>query len=160
MNNIISSIEKMYGKDVPNFTTGDTVKVHVKIKEGNKERIQVFEGYVLKKHNGGIGSTFTVRRIASGVGVERIFPLFSPKIEKIEVIRKGRVRRAKLFYMRGRTGKATKIKALENPNPKKETTAKTKNDAEKPRKMKASVEKIEPTDTVETDTKKETESKE
>ena len=89
---------------------GDTVRVHIKIKEGNRERIQVFEGFVLKRQNGGIGETFTVRKISSGVGVEKTFPLHSPKIEKIEVTRKGIVRRAKLNYMRERTGKAAKIK--------------------------------------------------
>ena len=99
--------------DIPEFNIGDTVRVHVKIKEGNRERIQVFEGFVLKRQNGGISETFTVRRIASGVGVEKTFPLHSPWVEKIEVVRKGRVRRAKLNYMRGRTGKAAKIRALD-----------------------------------------------
>ena len=99
--------------DIPEFNIGDTVRVHIKIKEGNRERIQVFEGFVLKRQNGGISETFTVRRIASGVGVEKTFPLHSPWVEKIELVRKGRVRRAKLNYMRGRTGKAAKIRALE-----------------------------------------------
>ncbi len=98
-------------KDIPEFGVGDTVKVHIKIKEGTRERIQIFEGFVLKKQNGGVSETFTVRRIASGVGVEKTFPLHSPKIEKIEVVRKGDVRRAKLNYMRQRTGKAAKIKS-------------------------------------------------
>ena len=112
--NIIDSIAQDYlKKDIPAFSVGDQVKVHVKIKEGNRERIQVFEGFVLKRQNGGIGETFTVRRIASGVGVEKTFPLHSPWVEKIEVVRKGRVRRAKLNYMRGRTGKAAKIRALD-----------------------------------------------
>ena len=92
---------------------GDTVKVHIKIKEGNRERIQIFEGFVLKRQNGGISETFTVRKISSGVGVEKTFPLHSPKIEKIEVVRRGDVRRAKLNYMRERTGKAAKIKTKE-----------------------------------------------
>jgi large subunit ribosomal protein L19 len=96
--------------DIPEFAVGDTVRVHIKIKEGTRERIQVFEGFVLKRQNGGLGETFTVRRIASGVGVEKTFPLHSPRIEKIEVTRKGAVRRAKLNYMRQRTGKAAKIK--------------------------------------------------
>jgi len=100
-------------KDIPAFSVGDTVKVHIKIKEGARERIQIFEGFVLKKQNGGVGETFTVRRIASGVGVEKTFPLHSPKIDKIEVVRKGEVRRAKLNYMRQRTGKAAKIRAKE-----------------------------------------------
>ncbi|MFA7661537.1 MAG: 50S ribosomal protein L19 [Clostridia bacterium] len=98
-------------KDIPEFGVGDTVKVHIKIKEGTRERIQIFEGFVLKKQNGGVSETFTVRRIASGVGVEKTFPVHSPKIEKIEVVRKGDVRRAKLNYMRQRTGKAAKIKS-------------------------------------------------
>ena len=107
----MKSIAQEYIKnDIPAFGVGDTVKVHIKIKEGNRERIQVFEGFVLKRQNGGIGETFTVRKISSGVGVEKTFPLHSPKIEKIEVTRKGIVRRAKLNYMRERTGKAAKIK--------------------------------------------------
>ena len=97
--------------DIPAFNVGDTVKVHVKIKEGNRERIQIFEGFVLKRQGGGIGETFTVRRIASGVGVEKTFPIHSPRVEKIEVVRRGRVRRARLHYMRQRTGKSAKIKA-------------------------------------------------
>jgi large subunit ribosomal protein L19 len=114
MNNIIRSIEKAYIRnDLVEFGIGDTVKVHVRIREGNKERIQVFEGYVLKRQNGGLGESFTVRRIASGVGVERTFLLHSPKIEKIELVKRGKVRRARLFYMRERTGKATKIKVAE-----------------------------------------------
>ena len=97
--------------DIPAFNVGDTVKVHVKIKEGNRERIQIFEGFVLKRQGGGIGETFTVRRIASGVGVEKTFPIHSPLVEKIEVVRRGRVRRARPHYMRQRTGKSAKIKA-------------------------------------------------
>ena len=92
---------------------GDTFKVKINIKEGNRERIQVFEGFVLKKQNGGISETFTVRRIASGVGVEKTFPVNSPLIEKVEVVRRGKVRRAKLHYMRQRTGKSAKIKSKE-----------------------------------------------
>lgn len=112
--NVIDQITKEYMKsDIPEFGIGDTVRVHIKIKEGNRERIQVFEGFVLKRQNGGISETFTVRRIASGVGVEKTFPLHSPWVEKIELVRKGRVRRAKLNYMRGRTGKAAKIRALD-----------------------------------------------
>ena len=112
--NVIDQITKEYMKsDIPEFGIGDTVRVHIKIKEGNRERIQVFEGFVLKRQNGGISETVTVRRIASGVGVERTFPLHSPWVEKIELVRKGRVRRAKLNYMRGRTGKAAKIRALD-----------------------------------------------
>ena len=112
--NIMQSIAQEYTKkDIPAFNVGDTVKVHIKIKEGSRERIQIFEGFVLKKQNGGISETFTVRRIASGVGVEKTFPLHSPLVEKIEVVRKGDVRRAKLHYMRERTGKSAKIKAKE-----------------------------------------------
>ena len=108
---IIKSIEHEQLKDkIPDLKVGDTVRVHQKIKEGNRERIQIFEGFVLKRQNGGIAETFTVRRIASGIGVEKTFPLHSPWVEKIEVVRKGRVRRARLHYMRGRTGKAAKIK--------------------------------------------------
>ena len=110
--NVLDSITKEYLKtDVPAFNVGDTVKVHVKIKEGNRERIQIFEGFVLKKQNGGVSKTFTVRRIASGVGVEKTFPVHSPLVEKIEVVRRGSVRRAKLNYMRQRTGKSAKIKS-------------------------------------------------
>ena len=111
---LMKSITEEYEKkDIPEFSVGDTVRVHIKIKEGNRERIQVFEGYVLKRQNGGINETFTVRRIASGVGVEKTFPLHSPRIEKIEFVRKGDVRRAKLNYMRSRTGKAARIKNKE-----------------------------------------------
>lgn len=110
--NILDSVAQEYlKKDFPAFNVGDTVRVHVKIKEGNRERIQMFEGFVLKKQNGGIAETFTVRRIASGVGVEKTFPVHSPWVEGIDVIREGSVRRAKLHYMRGRTGKAAKIKS-------------------------------------------------
>ena len=109
---VLSSVTNEYMKsDIPAFNVGDTVKVHVKIKEGNRERIQIFEGFVLKRQGGGIGETFTVRRIASGVGVEKTFPIHSPLVEKIELVRRGRVRRARLHYMRQRTGKSAKIKA-------------------------------------------------
>ena len=110
--NILDSIAQDYLKnEIPAFNVGDTVKVHVKIKEGNRERIQIFEGFVLKRQNGGIAETFTVRKIASGVGVEKTFPIHSPWVEKIEVVKRGRVRRARLHYMRSRTGKAAKIKS-------------------------------------------------
>ena len=113
--NVMDMIAQDYKKnDIPKFSVGDTVRVHIKIKEGSRERIQNFEGFVLKRQGGGISETFTVRRIASGVGVEKTFPLHSPWVEKIEVTRKGKVRRARLHYMRGRTGKAAKIKAKEN----------------------------------------------
>ena len=96
--------------DLPAFNVGDTVKIHVKIKEGSRERIQTFEGTVIAKKHGGINETFTVSRISYGVGVERTFPVNSPKIAKIEVTRRGKVRRAKLYYLRDRVGKATKVK--------------------------------------------------
>lgn len=96
---------------IPDFNPGDTVNVHVKIKEGNKERIQQFQGTVIQRKNPGTnGETFTVRKVSNGVGVERIFPILSPNIEKVEVLRKGKVRRARLFYLRGRQGKAARIK--------------------------------------------------
>ncbi|WP_139904545.1 50S ribosomal protein L19 [Clostridium thermarum] len=113
MNELIRSIEaEQLRKDLPDFNVGDTVKVHVKVKEGNRERIQVFEGTVLKRQNGGLRETFTVRRVAYGVGTERTFPVHAPVIEKIEVVRKGKVRRAKLFYLRNRVGKSAKVKEL------------------------------------------------
>ncbi len=96
--------------DIPQFRSGDTVKVHVKIKEGDKERIQVFEGTVIRLRKGGSNSTFTVRKISFGQGVERIFPFHSPTIDKIDVVRAGRVRRAKLYYLRGLRGKAARIR--------------------------------------------------
>ncbi len=98
--------------DLPELCIGDTVKVHVKVKEGNRERIQIFEGTIICKKHGGITETFTVRRLSYGVGVERTFPVNSPKIAKIEVVRKGKVRRAKLYYIRERVGKAAKVKEL------------------------------------------------
>ena len=96
--------------EVPSFSVGDTVKVHVKIKEGDKSRIQVFEGTVIAKKHGGISETFTVRRVAYGVGVERVFPVHSPNVKDVAVVRHGRVRRAKLYYLRDRVGKAAKVK--------------------------------------------------
>lgn len=96
--------------DIPEFKSGDSVKVHVRIKEGNKTRIQVFEGVVVDRSNGGIGATFTVRKISSGVGVQRTFPVHSPIIEKIEVVRYGKVRRANLSYLKGRSAKNARIK--------------------------------------------------
>ncbi len=96
--------------DLPELCIGDTVKVHVLIKEGTRERIQVFEGTIISKKHGGITETFTVRRVSYGVGVERTFPVNSPKLAKIEVVRKGKVRRAKLYYLRDRVGKATRVK--------------------------------------------------
>ena len=97
-------------QEVPAFAVGDTVKVHVRIKEGDKSRIQVFEGTVIAKKHGGISETFPVRRVAHGCGIERVFPLHSPVVDRVEVIRKGKVRRAKLYYLRDRVGKAAKVK--------------------------------------------------
>ena len=102
--------EKYTKEEPPVVQVGDTVRVHLKVKEGNRERIQVFEGTVIAKKHGGIEETFTVRRISYGIGVEKVFPLHAPSIEKVEVVRHGKVRRAKLYYLRGRVGKAAKIK--------------------------------------------------
>ena len=111
--NALSVVEKNELKaDLPSFLVGDTVKVHVKIKEGDKERIQIFEGVVIARRNGDLRSSFTVRKISFGQGVERIFPLHSPIIDKIEVSKRGKVRRAKLYYLRGLKGKAAKIKEV------------------------------------------------
>jgi large subunit ribosomal protein L19 len=111
MSNLIDAIEASQLKtDIPDFKVGDTVRVHAKIIEGDKERIQVFEGAVISRANGGNRATFTVRKISYGVGVERIFPLHSPRIDKIEVVTHGRVRRAKLYYLRELSGKAARIK--------------------------------------------------
>ena len=107
---IIKSIEDAQLREVAEFKTGYTVRVHAKVKEGNRERIQVFEGTVIKRQNGGARETFTVRKQASGVGVEKTWPVHSPIIEKIEVVRRGKVRRAKLYYLRDRVGKAAKVK--------------------------------------------------
>ena len=113
MNEIIKNIEAAQLKaEPPKFRVGDTVKVYGKIKEGNRERIQVFEGIVLKKQGGGSRETFTVRKNSNGVGVERTWPVHSPRIEKIEVVRRGKVRRAKLNYLRQRSGKSAKVKEV------------------------------------------------
>ena len=108
---LMNDVTKDYQKqDVPEFRPGDTVEVSVKIKEGNRERIQVFEGLVIQKKGGGIGETFTVRKVSYGIGVERTFPIHSPSVEEIKIIRKGKVRRAKLFYIRGLSAKKARIK--------------------------------------------------
>ncbi len=112
MSKIIEEIEAAQIKEVADFKTGDTVKVHAKIIEGERERIQVFEGLVLKIQGGSHRTTFTVRKNSNGVGVEKTFPLYSPNIDKIEVVREGKVRRAKLNYIRSRVGKAAKVKEL------------------------------------------------
>jgi len=113
MNEIIRSIEaEQLKENVPQFNVGDTVKVYGKIKEGNRERIQIFEGTVLKKQGGSTRATFTVRKNSNGVGVEKTWPLHSPNVERVEVVRRGKVRRAKLNYLRDRVGKAAKVKEL------------------------------------------------
>lgn len=113
MNDIIRSIEATQLKEsVPEFNVGDTVKVHAKIKEGNRERIQIFEGTVLKRQGGSSRETFTVRKSSNGIGVERTWPVHSPNVERVEVVRMGKVRRAKLNYLRKRVGKAAKVKEL------------------------------------------------
>lgn len=111
MNNIIEAFaNEQLKNELPKFNVGDTVRVHNRIKEGSRERIQMFEGTVIAKRNGGIGETFTVRRISYGVGVEKTFPIHSPNVVKVDVIRNGKVRRAKLFYLRDRVGKSAKVK--------------------------------------------------
>ncbi|SEN59869.1 LSU ribosomal protein L19P [Amphibacillus marinus] len=113
MQQLIADITKdQLRTDRPAFRPGDTVKVHVKVVEGTRERIQVYEGVVIKRQNGGISETFTVRKISYGVGVERTFPVHSPRVDKIEVSRRGRVRRAKLYYLRNLRGKAARIKEI------------------------------------------------
>ena len=113
MNDIIKNIESAQMKsEVTPVNVGDTVRVYAKVVEGTRERLQMFEGIVIKRQNGGVRETFTVRRIASGVGVERTWPLHSPRIDRIEVVRRGVVRRAKLFYLRDRVGKAAKVKEV------------------------------------------------
>ena len=112
MNEIIKNIEAAQLKEVAEFNVGDTVKVYAKIKEGNRERVQVFEGTVIKRQGGSSRETFTVRKNSNGIGVEKTWPLHSPTIEKIEVVRYGKVRRAKLNYLRDRVGKAAKVKEL------------------------------------------------
>lgn len=113
MTNMIDRLEQsLLRHDLPKITPGDTVKVHVKVKEGEKERIQIFQGVVIGIKGGGMRTSFTVRKIASGVGVERIFPLNSPTIDKMEVVRHGRVRRAKLYFLRAKLGKAGRLKEV------------------------------------------------
>ncbi len=113
MSEIIRSIEQaQLRSDLPSFNVGDTVRVQVKVVEGSRERLQAFEGTVIAKRNGSSRETFTVRRVSYGIGVERTFPLHSPRVDSVTVIRKGKVRRAKLYYLRGRQGKAAKIKEL------------------------------------------------
>ena len=109
--NDLQYVERAYLRDdIPDFRPGDTVKVHVRVVEGGRERVQVFEGVVLARDGGGLSETFTVRKISFGIGVERVFPIHAPIIQRIEVVRRGRVRSAKLYYLRGRVGKAARIK--------------------------------------------------
>ena len=109
--NLIQELNKeALQREMPKVQIGDTVRVHVKVKEGSRERIQVFEGTVIAKKHGGIEESFTVRRISYGIGVEKVFPLHAPSVEKVEVVRRGKVRRAKLYYLRDRVGKAAKVK--------------------------------------------------
>lgn len=113
MNKLVRSVEmEQMRKDVPQFNVGDTIRVFVKVVEGTRERLQAFEGTVIAKRNGGIRETFTVRRVSYGIGVERTFPIHSPRVDHVELIRKGKVRRAKLYYLRNRVGKAAKVKEL------------------------------------------------
>ena len=110
MNLVEAFTNEQLKKELPVIRIGDTIRVHNKIKEGNRERIQMFEGTVIAKHGGGISETFTVRRMSYGVGVEKTFPIHSPNVEKVDIIRVGKVRRAKLYYLRDRVGKAAKVK--------------------------------------------------
>ena len=110
MNAIEQLVANQIKENAPQINIGETVKVYVKIREGERERIQIFEGTVIAKNNSGVSETFTVRRVAYGVGVERVFPLHSPNVDKVEVVRKGKVRRSKLYYLRDRVGKAAKVK--------------------------------------------------
>jgi len=115
MNEIIRSLEReQLRQDIPEFGIGDTVRVFVKVVEGSRERLQAFEGVVIARRNGSVRETFTVRRVSYGIGVERTFPLHSPRVDRVEIMRRGKVRRAKLYYLRERSGKAAKIKELRN----------------------------------------------
>lgn len=138
------------GKDIPKFSPGDTLRVDVKVKEGGRERIQAFEGVCIAKKSGGINSSFTVRKLSYGEGVERVFPLYSPIIDKITVLRRGKVRRAKLYYLRGRTGKAariaekqdlSRIKGKKKAGPAKETAPRVEKKAAPESKAKAKTKK-------------------
>ncbi len=134
----IAQIEKSYLRDdIPAFNAGDTLRVHVKIKEGDKERVQVFQGTVIGRRGSGTNATFTVRKMSNGIGVERVFPSHSPNIEKVELIRSGKVRRAKLYYLRDLTGKSARIKEKIIDTPK---VAKEKTDAKAKKASKAKAE--------------------
>ena len=121
--NKLQNIEKEYLRtDIPEFRSGDTVKVHVKVREGDKERIQIFQGVVISRRGAGTNESFTVRKMSGGIGVERVFPLHSPILDKIEVLRRGRVRRAKLYYLRGLRGKAARIEERREDRPPKKVS--------------------------------------
>ncbi|MEO1017751.1 MAG: 50S ribosomal protein L19 [Pseudomonadota bacterium] len=126
--NVIEQLDKeqierlLEDRAVPEFKAGDTLRVNVKVIEGTRERVQAFEGMCIAKRNRGVNSSFTVRKISYGEGVERVFPLYSPRIDSIQVVRRGRVRRAKLYYLRGRTGKAARIAELRDDRPSSKTT--------------------------------------
>jgi large subunit ribosomal protein L19 len=121
--NKLQEVENEYLRtDIPGFRAGDTVKVHVKVREGDKERIQVFQGVVISRRGAGTNESFTVRKMSAGIGVERVFPIHSPIIDKIEVVRRGRVRRAKLFYLRGLRGKAARIEERREDRPPKKVS--------------------------------------
>jgi len=116
MASLLEMIERDHMRvDIPAFRIGDTVKVHVKIREGDKERIQIFEGVVIRSHKAKMGATFTVRKVSYGVGVERIFPIHSPQIDRLEILRRGRIRRSRLYYLRKRVGKAARIREKREP---------------------------------------------
>ena len=137
----IAQIEKSFMRDdIPPFNSGDTLRVHVKIKEGDKERIQVFQGVVIGSRGSGTNATFTVRKMSNGIGVERVFPTNSPNIEKVEKIRSGKVRRAKLYYLRNLTGKSARIKEkiVDTPKSTKEKKAKAEPKAKAEKKAKTS----------------------
>lgn len=122
--NKLQEVEKEYLRtDIPEFRSGDTLKVHVKVREGDKERIQLFQGVVISRRGSGTNESFTVRKMSGGVGVERVFPLHSPIIDKIDVLRRGRVRRAKLYYLRGLRGKAARIEERRDDRPPKKASS-------------------------------------
>jgi len=122
--NKLQEVEKEYLRtDMPEFRSGDTLKVHVKVREGDKERIQLFQGVVISRRGSGTNESFTVRKMSGGVGVERVFPLHSPIIDKIDVLRRGRVRRAKLYYLRGLRGKAARIEERREDRPPKKASS-------------------------------------
>ncbi len=112
----IEAIEKAQERTLPAFRVGDTVNVHFRIREGEKERVQVFKGVIIRRHKGGAGSTFTVRKVSAGVGVERIFPLHSPRIEKVEITARGHVRRSRLYYLRDLRGKKARLRSSQRQN--------------------------------------------